>query len=89
MSRFQYERVKAASNVRKHNVSFADAEGVFGDPFAITFADLSAAGERRCVTIGLGNASALLVVVWTERGEECRLISARRATPREQRQYEE
>jgi uncharacterized DUF497 family protein len=89
MSRFQYDPVKAASNLRKHNVSFADAEGVFGDPFAITFADPDAADERRFVTIGLGNACALLVVVWTERGDECRLISARRATPGEQRQYEE
>ena len=39
MARFQYDPVKAATNVGKHNVSFADAEGVFGDPLAITVAD--------------------------------------------------
>ena len=89
MPRLQYDPVKAASNLRKHNVSFADADGVFGDPFAITFAEPGAVGEQRFVTIGRDNACALLVVVWTERGNECRLISARRATPRERRQYEE
>jgi len=89
MARFQYDPVKAATNVGKHNVSFADAEGVFGDPLAITVADRGVTLEQRFVTVGLGNAGGLLVVVWAERGDECRLISARRATRKEQRQYEE
>jgi uncharacterized DUF497 family protein len=88
MARFQYDPVKAASNYRKHNVSFADAEGVFGDPLAITILDPGATLEQRFVTIGLGDGGVLLVVVWSERDDECRLISARRATRREQRQYE-
>ena len=47
-----------------------------------------AEGEKRFVTVGLGSAGELLVVIWTERDEECRLISARRATRKERRQYE-
>lgn len=86
--RFQYDPVKAAENLRKHKVSFADTEGVFEDPLAATVEDPDAEGERRFVTIGLGNAGELLVVVWTQRGEECRLISARHATRKERKQYE-
>ena len=81
MSRFQYDPAKAATNLRKHKVSFADAEGVFGDSFAITFADSGAVGERRFVTIGLGNACVLLVVVWTGRRMPAD-ISASRDTKR-------
>ena len=86
--RFQYDPFKAAENLRKHKVSFADAEGVFEDPLAITVADPDTEAERRFVTIGLGSAGELLVVIWTERNEECRLISARRVTRKERRQYE-
>jgi uncharacterized DUF497 family protein len=86
--RFQYDPFKAAENLRKHKVSFADAEGVLEDPLAITVADPDAEAERRFVTIGLGSAGELLVVIWAERNEECRLISARRATRKERRQYE-
>ena len=86
--RFQYDPFKAAENLRKHKVSFADAEGVLEDPLAITVADPDAEAESRFVTIGLGGAGELLVVIWTERNEECRLISARRATRKERRQYE-
>ena len=86
--RFQYDPFKAAENLRKHKVSFADAEGVLEDPLAITVADPDAEDERRFVTIGLGSAGELLVVIWTERNEEYRLISARRATRKERRQYE-
>jgi uncharacterized DUF497 family protein len=72
----------------KHGVSFADAEGVLRDPLAITIEDPAAEGERRFVTIGLGSAGELLVVVWTERGDRCRVISARRPTRKERKQYE-
>jgi uncharacterized DUF497 family protein len=86
--RIRYDPEKAAENLRKHKVSFADAEGVLEDPLAITVEDPDAEGERRFVTVGLGNIGDLLVVVWTERNEECRLISARRATRKERKQYE-
>lgn len=86
--RFRYDPAKAAANARKHGVSFADAEGVLEDPLALTFEDPGAQGERRIIAVGLGSAGELLVVVYTERGDEYRLISARRATRKERNQYE-
>lgn len=86
--RFQYDPAKAAANLKKHGVSFADAEGVLEDLLAVTVEDPDAEGERRFVTVGLGNAGELLVAIWTWRGEECRLISARRPTRKERRHYE-
>lgn len=86
--RFQYDPAKAAANLKKHGVSFADAEGVLEDPLAITVEDPDAEGEARLITIGLGNAGELLIVVYTERDEEHRLISARRATRKERKYYE-
>lgn len=86
--RFQYDPAKAAENLKNHQVSFADAAGVLEDPLAITVEDPDAEGEKRFVTVGLGSAGELLVVVWTERDEDCRLISARRATRKERKQYE-
>jgi uncharacterized protein len=66
----------------------ADAEGVLHDPMALTIEDIDAVGERRYVTNGLGSAGDILVVVYTERGGEYRLISARRATRKERKNYE-
>jgi uncharacterized protein len=86
--RFQYDLAKAEANVRKHGVSFADAEGVLQDPLALTIEDPDARGERRFVAIGLGTAGELLVVIYSERQGACRLISARRATRKEQKAYE-
>jgi len=86
--RFQFDPRKAASNLRKHGVSFADAEGVFLDPLAIHQADPDAEGEERFVAVGLGNAGQILVVVYTLRNGGIRLISVRRATRREIRAYE-
>jgi len=85
--RVRYDPAKAAANLRKHKVSFADAEGVFQDPLAVTVEDPDAAGERRFVVLGLGSAGELLVVVYMEREDECRLIAARRATRRERKLY--
>jgi uncharacterized protein len=86
--RFQYDAAKAAANIRKHGVSFADAEGVFKDPLALTIEDPDAQGERRYVAIGLGSSGDLLVVIYTQRAEDYRLISARRATRKERKAYE-
>jgi uncharacterized DUF497 family protein len=85
---FEYDPAKAAANLKKHGASFADAEGVLSDPLAVTIEDITAAGEARFVTVGLGSAGEILVVVYTEREGRFRLISARRATPRERRNYE-
>jgi hypothetical protein len=85
---FQFDPAKAASNLRKHGVSFADAEGVFYDPLAIHRLDPDSEGEERFVAAGEGSAGIVLVVIYTLRGDEIRLISARRATRREVKDYE-
>jgi uncharacterized protein len=84
----EHDPSKAAANLKKHGVSFADAEGALFDPLALTVEDIGAVGERRFVTVGLGSAGELLVVVYTYRGNEPRLISARRATRKERKAYE-
>lgn len=86
--RVLYDPHKAASNLRKHGVSFADAAGVLEDPLAITIEDRTALGEARFIAVGLGSAGELLVVVFTGRDDVYRLISARRATRKERREYE-
>lgn len=87
--RFQYDPAKAVANLKKHGVSFADAEGVLEDPLALTVHDPDAEGETRFVTIGIGSAGELLVVVYTERNDEYRIISARRPTRKERKSYED
>jgi uncharacterized DUF497 family protein len=85
--RFEFDPAKAASNLKKHGVSFADAEALFEDPLALHTPDPDAEGEERLVAMGLGGAGELLVVVYALRGTAIRLISARRATKREARAY--
>ena len=84
----EYDPVKAAANLKKHGVSFADAQGALFDPLAVTIEDIGAVNEPRYVTIGVGSTGDILVVVYTFRDGEPRLISARRATRRERRTYE-
>jgi hypothetical protein len=86
--RFQFDPAKAAGNLKKHGVSFADAEGVFYDPLAIHQPDPDSDDEERFVAIGMGGAGTILLVVYTFRGEDIRLISARRATRHEVKSYE-
>jgi len=86
--RFQFDPRKAASNFKKHGISFADAEGVFADPLAIHQADPDTEGEARWIAVGMGSAGHILVAVYTVRSEDIRLISVRRATRREVRDYE-
>jgi uncharacterized DUF497 family protein len=80
---------KTSENERKHGVRFADVEQVFLDPYAITIEDESSKLEQRFVTIGIDGLNQILVVVYTYRGDEIRLISARLATPHEVKSYEE
>jgi uncharacterized protein len=92
---FDWDPAKAESNRRKHGVTFEEAMAVFGDPLALSLLDNeSGQGEERWVTIGRNPASNLLVVVHTyiELSLErvaIRIISARRPTRREVRQYQE
>ena len=67
--RFQFDPTKAASNLKKHGVSFADAEGVFVDPLAAHRTDPDSEGEERFIALGLGNAGYVLVVSYTLRGK--------------------
>jgi uncharacterized protein len=79
---------KAATNYRKHGISFADAATALDDPQALTIEDRRFA-EQRLVTVGLDALGRLLVVVYTysSSADVVRLISARGATARERRQY--
>lgn len=85
---FEWDEEKAAFNLTKHGVDFASATEAFADPFAMERFDprSNAVGEARCLLTGTG-AGALLTVVYTERGESLRIISARRATRREHDDY--
>ncbi|MFM6321548.1 MAG: BrnT family toxin [Microcystis panniformis] len=85
---YQWNRDKAATNLRKHGIDFADAASVFSDDLAITIPD-ERFGEERFVTIGVDAFGRVLVVVYTIRDDETRIISARKATRQERQQYEE
>lgn len=85
---YQWNEDKAAANLRKHGIDFADAVSVFSDDLAITIPD-ERFDEERFITIGIDAFGRVLVVVYTMRGDVIRLISARQATRREQQQYEE
>ncbi|MBD1858555.1 MULTISPECIES: BrnT family toxin [Leptolyngbya] len=85
---YQWNRDKAAANLRKHGIDFADAVFVFSDDLAITIPD-ERFDEERFVTIGVDAFGRVLVVVYTLRDDEIRVISARRATRQERQQYEE
>jgi uncharacterized DUF497 family protein len=78
---------KAAANLKKHGVDFADVATVLYDDRAITIRD-DESGEERYVTIGMDALARILVVVYGWRGDRPRLISARSATPQEREQYE-
>ena len=78
---------KAVANLEKHGIDFADAATVFLDELAVTIPD-DRADEERFITLGTDGLGRVLVLVYTWRGENIRLISARRATRRERRQYE-
>jgi uncharacterized protein len=84
---YQWDPAKARANRVKHGVAFPDAVGVFEDPRGITLDDPHPA-EDRYVTLGLDFLGRVLVVSWTWRDEEIRLISARPATRAETREYE-
>ena len=82
----QWDPKKAAANLHKHGVDFADAATVLSDERALTLRD-ERSEEERYITLGLDALGRVLVVVYTWRGDALRLISARKATPRERRQY--
>lgn len=85
---FEFDPKKAAANLRKHGVSFAEAEPVLYDPRALTRENIDAVAEQRFVTVGTDALGRILMVCWTERGPAIRMISARLATAHERKCYE-
>jgi len=86
---FEWDPSKAATNLAKHGVHFADAVAVFEDDLALTMRDPYFENEERWITTGMDTLGRVVVVIYTWRGETIRIISARAVTPRERRQYEE
>ena len=92
-TRFEWDPVKADSNLRKHGVSFPTAARVFADPYALVEQDRIEGGEERWQTIGVVDDVVMLLVAHTLRDEgeveSIRIISARRAERGERKRYEE
>ena len=85
---YQWDPQKATSNKRKHGVDFADAIGVFEDDWTLTIKEHTVEGEQRFVSVGMDFLGRVLVVVYTYRNDDIRIISARRATQMERKVYE-
>lgn len=87
---FEWDPAKADSNLTKHGISFDEASTVFSDALAQVLPEPGRnRGEDRAIMMGHSDRGRLLVVVFTGRGERIRVISARVATRRERREYEE
>jgi uncharacterized DUF497 family protein len=84
---FEWDVNKAASNLRKHGVRFAEAMTVFEDDAMLTMPD-DDPDEERFVAIGMGSMGRILVVIYAVRGDSVRIISARKANREERSQYE-
>ena len=85
---FAWDRRKAATNRQKHGIAFEEAVTVFADPLARVYDDPDhSAQELRFLLVGHSMLGRLLLVVHAERGDIIRIISARKPTPRERRDY--
>lgn len=85
---YRWDPRKAAANLKDHKVDFADAVGIFEDIYALTLREESHSTESRFVTTGQDFLGRIVTVVYTFRGDDCRIISAREATPVERKEYE-
>lgn len=87
---FEWDEKKARTNAIKHGVGFEDAATVFSDPLSLTISDPAhSQSEDRFILLGKTHTGKLLVVCHTERGDNVRIISARRVSRRERKNYEE
>jgi uncharacterized DUF497 family protein len=84
---FEWDPAKSRENLRVHGIEFAVAVGVFEDENALTIEDFDAEGEQRFRSLGMDGLGRLLVVVYTYRGEKIRLISAWKASRKQEKQY--
>ncbi len=88
--RFEWDDNKAKSNILKHGITFEEAMAVFADPYLLFTEDSKhSAPEGREWAIGESENGLMIVVIFTMRGEQIRIISARRATKMERKRYEE
>ncbi len=87
---FEWDEAKAEANERKHGVAFTEAMTVFGDPLSVTAYDPKHSDdEDRFLTMGMSVDGRLMIVSHTDRGKTVRIISAREATRRERKDYDE
>ena len=86
---YEWDEAKAAANLRKHGVDFADAVSALEDPLCLTMQDPDSNGEQRLISIGMSLTGRVLVTVFAHRGDVVRLISSRAAKPNERRRYQE
>lgn len=87
---FEWDEIKAKTNLKKHNVSFEEGKSIFNDPFLFTFPDNAhSLDEERYIDIGLSASGRVLVLTHTERHGKIRIINCRKATPHERSFYEE
>ena len=87
---YEWDATKAKANLRKHGVSFEDAAMVFLDPLALTYPDPNhSSREDREIPIGYSTSHQVVFVSHCQRENGVRIISARKATRRERKQYEE
>jgi uncharacterized DUF497 family protein len=88
MDGFEWDPLKAAANLTKHKVDFADAAVSLEDPRAVTISDPDAIDEERFVTLAADPTGRVLVTVYTYSGANRRVMSARKASPGERKRYE-
>ena len=84
----RWDPQKAEANFRKHKIRFSDAESVLFDPMALTIEDQIIDQDRRFLSVGSDAIGRILVIVYSYHGDTIRLISARKATPKERKNYE-
>ncbi len=86
--KYEWNRVKAASNLRKHGVSFDEAKTIFDDSYQETYPDVThSIGEARYICLGMSNKNRVIFVAYTERQGRTRIISAREADAEEELEY--
>ncbi len=88
MDGYEWDPAKAAANLKKHGVDFADAAVSLEDPDALVAPDPDASGEERFLCLATDPHGRVLVTVYSYSGPKVRIISSRRASPGERRSYE-
>lgn len=87
MMSIHFDPVKAAINLQKHGIHFAEAEMVLQDQMALTIEDPDTAGEQRWITMGADSMARILLVVYTYRSDQARVVSVRKASRQEREKY--